>query len=449
MSFKIPIPNFRILFLCPVILLYVCLGVIFAILPPIFPNEALKRENISLQYVSFIMMCYDVSKVISSAFLALFIQPTNQLNFFCFGVLSSSIVVTLFGLLPVLFDGIYFVLACIFAVLFQGFADSCIFLTGIPIFSALFPGFEARVISAMESSIGIGIMIGPAIASSLYYLGGYPLPFISVGSTMFLIAIVCVIISSKGDSNTFPENGKSVEIISKEKHEGASETVPTFRKCSLCGFIRTPSIFLVNLPVFMMAACSACIGVTLGPHLLDNFGVSSHICGYYFLCFGLTYTAGAFLIGFLGDRGYSFHCPLIFLLMGGLGYLSFYIINFLNQLNSKYTILSILAIEGFSHVGGAFVPAFTNVEKISQLEGFGDLPSVKLTTSTLVMLTYSLGRIAGSYLMGGLVSGYFGFHIGMLAISVSVFISWGLFWIPILKHGILIASPKTSDFFKI
>ena len=64
------------------------------------------------------------------------------------------------------------------------------------------------------------------------------------------------------------------------------ETRNICKKASLFSFITTPSVFLMSFPVFVMAVCTACLGVSLAPHLFQEFGISSTVSGYYFLCFG-------------------------------------------------------------------------------------------------------------------------------------------------------------------
>ena len=192
-----------------------------------------------------------------------------------------------------------------------------------------------------------------------------------------------------------------------------------------------------------MAAASGCISVTLASFLQEKLGIGSELSGYYFLCFGSTYTLGAFLVGFLGDKGYSPHSSLIFTPLASAGYVALSCVSLMPMLQSPYTILLLLGYEGFCHVAAAFVPAFRIIEKIALLEGFRELDNVRLTTTNLLMFTYNFGRVIGAYVFGGILSGYIGFHAGMLAVAVLILVSWHMYFYPLAKLQLL--SPSSLE----
>ena len=333
------------------------------------------------------------------------------------------------------------------------------FMTGNPIFVAFFEGKEARVTSILESALGIGILIGPALGSLLYSLGGYRLPFTAVGTAEFFFSIACIALMihyyhrkryiSLDISDLDAEEGQKIAPAKKIDQEDLNGMRVVSSNCSLKAFVMNFSVVCAFLPTLMMAVGSGCITVTLAPFLLDQFGIGSSECGFYFLCFGATYSGGAFLIGYLGDKGYSFHMPLFFLPIAFIGYLAFACMLFVPAIQSRYTVLAILALEGFCHVGGAFVPAFRNIEKIALLEGFRDVANVRLTTTNLLMFMYILGRVIGVYVAGGLFSGYFGFSAGMLMVAIVISLSWLFYCYPIYKFDLLNNSserqPLVSD----
>ena len=46
-----------------------------------------------------------------------------------------------------------------------------------------------RYIGLIESSLGLGLLLGPFIGSGFFYLGGYKAPFIAFGKFLFLQSI--------------------------------------------------------------------------------------------------------------------------------------------------------------------------------------------------------------------------------------------------------------------
>ena len=427
-------------------LLYMGEGMNSSLLAPFFPNEAILNGHMTLQIVSIIMGSFEVSKLLAIILLSFFVNPSNQMAFFYSGALISSAFCLFFGYLPRLFTGKSITFFFIFVQFVQGFGASMVFMTGNPIFVAFFEGKEARVTSTLESALGIGILIGPALGSLLYSLGGYQLPFTVVGSAEFLfslVSMILMILMSRKRSYISLGNEKDFDAEQKISHlsdfdQGSlNVTKIVSTNCSVRAFVKNTSILCASLPTLLMAVGSGCITVTLAPFLLDQFDIGSSQNGYYFLCFGATYSGGAFLIGFFGDKGYSFHLPLILLPVGFLGYLCLSCMNFIPWMENRYTVLVILAIEGFCHVGGAFVPAFRNVEKIALLEGFRDVANVRLTTTNMLVFIYILGRVIGVYVAGGLLSVYVGFHAGVLAVAVLIVSSWVAFCYPVYKLDLL------------
>ena len=86
---------------------------------------------------------------------------------------------------------------------------------------------------------------------------------------------------------------------------------------------------------------------------------------------------------------------------------------------------------------GGFVTAFKNIERIAILEGFKDVANIRLTATTLLMFIYILGRIFGVYVTGGLLAGYFGFHVGILAVALLILTSWMAFCSTLFKLKLL------------
>ena len=70
----------------------------------------------------------------------------------------------------------------------DGMADAASWGALISIMMKLYPDKAATIISWTETALGLGYSLGPAIGGALYDLGGFKLPFITVGSIAIVIA---------------------------------------------------------------------------------------------------------------------------------------------------------------------------------------------------------------------------------------------------------------------
>ena len=87
--------------------------------------------------------------------------------------------------------------------------------------------------------------------------------------------------------------------------------------------------------------------------------------------------------------------------------------NEIPALESKIWLVFWMAIIGFAHCGG-FVPTYLLCEKMAFSLGFQDINQVKLMTSSWLTSCYSLGRMLGPIVIGGLFQDYFGYYYASL-----------------------------------
>ena len=57
-----------------------------------------------------------------------------------------------------------------------------------------FPDNVATMLAILESFFGIGMIMGPIVGGALYDVGGFLLPFVSLGSVLVCAAIFCAIV---------------------------------------------------------------------------------------------------------------------------------------------------------------------------------------------------------------------------------------------------------------
>ena len=74
----------------------------------------------------------------------------------------------------------------------DGMADAAPWGAIISIMMKLYPDKVATIMSWTEMAFGLGYTIGPAIGGAFYEIGGFKLPFITVGSIALVVAIALI-----------------------------------------------------------------------------------------------------------------------------------------------------------------------------------------------------------------------------------------------------------------
>lgn len=80
-----------------------------------------------------------------------------------------------------------------------------------------FPDSVSVTFASLETFFGLGLIAGPMVGGSLYQLGGYFLPFGTLGSLLFLTAIITFCILPKDNVPVRQENSNGKIFLSKKK----------------------------------------------------------------------------------------------------------------------------------------------------------------------------------------------------------------------------------------
>lgn len=69
-----------------------------------------------------------------------------------------------------------------------------------------FPNNVSVTFASLETFFGLGLIVGPMVGGFLYSLGGYYLPFVTLGLLLFLTAIITMCILPKHDGSVQQES---------------------------------------------------------------------------------------------------------------------------------------------------------------------------------------------------------------------------------------------------
>lgn len=75
-----------------------------------------------------------------------------------------------------------------------------------------FPNNVATTFASLETFFGLGLIVGPMVGGALYSVGGYFLPFVVLGSVLFITALLTILILPKHppDNTERVENGRKL-----------------------------------------------------------------------------------------------------------------------------------------------------------------------------------------------------------------------------------------------
>ena len=126
-----------------------------------------------------------------------------------------------FGLIKYLEQPTFYTFALIFRSL-QGGSNAAIYTTAYSVFSMMYSGQDVmQVNSYFNLTIGIGLLIGFAIGTLLYMIGGYVLPFV-VFSFLFIsfLPIIAKYFPNKMHDDTsknhyFSNNFQSLKLFTE------------------------------------------------------------------------------------------------------------------------------------------------------------------------------------------------------------------------------------------
>lgn len=253
-----------------------------SIMAPFFPEEALKKD-VSDTLSGWIFGISPFIQFLASPVIGKLMPFIGVKFMFIAGMFIFSGCTILFGMLAYVpsdgGNGVFIALAFILQIVRSVGITSA----STASFVFLVQGFPDNISSVFgfgEIFVGLGLVAGPAVGGLLYGLGGFYLPFVSIG----VLAMLCVPLMMW--FVPAPERGE----------QETSQTKVPFRKvfCSPNGVLTTLTI---TASTFMWSI----LDPTLEPHL-RKFQLTPELIGIIFLVMAAAYAVTAPLWGWISDK---------------------------------------------------------------------------------------------------------------------------------------------------
>ena len=344
--------------------------------------------GLSQTQIGIVVGSLDIADLAISFFVASFVSSNNIKFLFSTGILWSSFSVGAFGLLGDSPDGTVYFMSCLATRIFNGLGAAMLYGTASPIAMMTFPERIGVITAITQSSLGLGLCIGPPIGSVLIPLGGYKTPFIAVALVEFLVYLASIaILPSRGS-----EQNKS-----------------KFRASSYIKFIFKFSTMSVVIPGAAITCISGVRDTAYSLYFTDVLGIDSETVGYLFIANSVAFLLTCPLVGLVVELGFGPFLIVFCQLTVPLNALGFFLPKYFPKLQSIPWSLTLLFLNGF-FAASMMNPIYLILEKVALKEGLRDRNQIKTIVASTFNLIYCVGLTIGSFLIGGYLNDQVGFY---------------------------------------
>ena len=375
-------------------------GMAYSIIAPLFPGIATKH-NVNEDVLGLLISIGALASFSAAPFVPKLISKFGRIDLLYFSTFGEATCVILYGFFNFIPSYYSFIIIGFSIRIIHGIFTGIVGILIYSLVSCISSEDEIQMaLGNMEVAWCLGLSAGPLFASVFYKLGGYILPFIALGGSLYISVYLTKIISE--------------EKINTEDEGEKNENEPSIFK-SIFHISIILNLFTVTIGIIVTTFYFPC----LTNHLTQNYNLSISISSLFFVVGMVFYM---FILQFLTKitKLLGMHGTSAFgILMTSLGCLFIYPVPPIPQ-----NILSILL--GLCLTGGAGapinVPALINLSKdLKKYDPDLDEFVASDIASTLYTIVNDLGDFIGPVL-GGFLSSNYGFKKCCLILSIFIII---------------------------
>ncbi|KAL7644688.1 UNVERIFIED_CONTAM: hypothetical protein RMT77_004229 [Armadillidium vulgare] len=353
-----------------------CNALSISLQSPFYPSEAAKKGATASEY-GFVFGINELVVFVFSPIYGYLLKYVCAKTLNNMGSFTVCVTCTLFGFLEYVNDTVTFLTLSFVIRFVEATGTASFVIAAFSIIGKEFPQNVGATFAMLESSFGMGLIVGPAVGGILYEMGGFKLPFIVIGCSLSIPALlICVLLPKPKEDENRTESSKGM----------------------LC-FLQEPPILLSATTIFLSAVSIGFVTATLEPHL-QPLNLSPFHLGLMFILTGTSYAIVAPIWGKVCDRwmtpqavwsiGAVIVC-IAFLLLGPAPYLNL-------KMNLIIIIIALL-IHGLG-LGCQLVSTFTALHQDSLCLGYPDDISTYGLVSGVWMSFFALGNCVGPAVAG-------------------------------------------------
>lgn len=233
---------------------------------PFFPAEAEKKGASPSQY-GLVFGVYELAIIFMSPLVGKLVGKSSPKIWIQIGLMLTGLMTILFGLLDRAPKGNWFISLAFIIRILEGVGAASFTTPSYTATAEEFPNDQATILSLLETSFGLGLILGPTLGGWLYEIGDYTLPFFSLGCFLILGALI---------------NFAVCFTQEQAPHD------PKERQAQYLKILASPGIILDALSVVTSLTFIGYNAATLEPHL-RQFELSVMTVGSLFIITGAIY----------------------------------------------------------------------------------------------------------------------------------------------------------------
>lgn len=233
---------------------------------PFFPQEA-ERKGASPTVYGLVFGVYELAIIFVSPLVGKLIGRSSPKIWIQFGLLLTGMATIVFGFLDQVPEGSWFISMAFLVRILEGVGAASFTTPSYTATAEEFPHDQATILSLLETAFGLGLICGPTLGGWLFELGGYTLPFLTLGFFMLMGALLNFVVSLNRSTTV---------------HD------PAERQAGYLKILLSPGVLLDSLCVITSLTFIGFNAATLEPHL-RQFGLSIMSVGTVFIITGTIY----------------------------------------------------------------------------------------------------------------------------------------------------------------
>ncbi|XP_022705882.1 MFS-type transporter SLC18B1-like [Varroa jacobsoni] len=390
----------------------------YSVLQPFYPQVARQKGNdateIGIVFSTFPLIGF-MSSPLAGKLLSSGIAPKSVL---IVGLTIDGVFLSTMGSLSLIKNSTGFFVASMITRLLEAVGFSICLTCYNTMIGAQFPDRLRIMVPLVETVFGFGIMIGPAVGSVLYDIGGYQLPFIVFGACSLTFAcLAIVILPNEMRTNENAERTKNT----KEKEKSCDMkglAHPLKIKSLLCEW----RVICDILAVFVCCFVIGFNGATLALRTKDLGVSSASQSSLVFLTYGVVYAISSLANGFLSNQVTD--CRLLVLLGGVIFCTGLATLGPMPMLPIKPSWWLLMLSQALMGIGNGAIYNLSYVHTLKYVINQLNYPS-KAPTYALVASLYSMAFFLGAFLgpfLGGVLFDVVGYRWATTVVLLVVLI---------------------------
>ena len=399
-------------------------GMAYSIIAPLFPGIS-TRHGVNEEILGLLISILALASFCTTPFVPKLINKFGRVEILYVATFGEATCVILYGFFNFIPNFHFFIIVGFTIRIIHGAFTGIVGVLVYSLVTCISTEDEIQMaLGNMEVAWCIGLSAGPLFASIFYKIGGFTLPFLALGCSLYISVYLTKIISYEKINND-----------DEEKNEDEPSVLKNIFRCSILLNLGTVTIGIIVTTFYFPC---------LTNHLTNNFNLSISVSSLFFVVGMVFYMIILQFLTKITKRFGMHGTECIGILMTALGCLFIYPVPPIPK-----SLISILF--GLCLAGGAGapinVPALINLSK--ELKKF-DPNLDEFTASDIASTYYTLVTDMGDFIgpvLGGFLSSHFGFKYCCLIISAIIFVFLIVFFLFFFKDIINeFRRPKEYDF---